>query len=1023
MRRAGWNCAVAIQKTTRLVLLAAIWCVSGPRLVAADPSADLTAALRQRGWNDTALEFLDWAPSTPLIGEEFRRLVPFHRATVLAEQGRRSRSRSERTRLLTEAAQSFAEFADSKPGALPAIDALRQAASAHAELGLASLADAENMAGGAELRASARGELELAGSLVERIVAGCESELAALPKPAVIQADPEAKKLRDQLRSRLAEARYLQALLKFERSRTFPKGEEATEAFTEAGELFGDLVAEYRDTLVAASSRFYQGRCWQERGDMAKALGCYDDLVRLPAADPEFRRWTARAHRRRAECLAELGKWEEAVRDGEEWLAASRPAERDLPEWLEVAYRLAKSCQGLAKSLADNPAAAKQLDARARELLRVVADKPNEFQKLARVATVSASSQAASSPDDLSSFDKALEAGRAALEKLSSAELAVRLAKENNPEAVPELQQDVDSAKREAGQLLWAALELADADTPIERLNDARYYACWLSYDHGDYYDAATLGDFLATRFPESEVAPSAAKVALAAYQQIVRSEPPPDDASAGRSYASARLTAIAELTLSRWPDSPEAAGAVSMLVAAALSEGRIDAAEQLLERLPAGARAEAQMSLGSAIWEQANRLAGEKSADEAAIAATRKKATDYLTEAFAAVRQSGRATAASVVGALYLAQSLLAEGRAAGAIDVLEDKAAGPLALIAAGSPAMEQTVVVREALKTGLRAYLSVSPPRREQAQAMVESLERLEPKKDGGDAKSVGPVTAICLDVGRQLLQQLRDLKAAGKTEEARQTAAALDDVLKRVAERDDADRWAVRVWLAQGRLEAGEALGGGDSHDQLAEARKAFEAILAAAAKDPRFAPSPAAVLAVRMKLAETSAALGEHDKAAQQYEELLKARPQAVEFQKSAAGAFEEQGAATGEIEALNQAVHGAWQQANGQNLAWGWIRLARIAQAQRQRHSGKTDAASRQAAARFADLYFEANLHVARCRFVAAKLAPASQRAGQLAAVRKIVDVLTAQYPDLGGPQWKSQFDRLLAEVGDEEKR
>ena len=52
----------------------------------------------------------------------------------------------------------------------------------------------------------------------------CEKRLAKLPKPAVIQADPEAKALRDQLRNRQAEAGFLLALISFERSNTFKAG-------------------------------------------------------------------------------------------------------------------------------------------------------------------------------------------------------------------------------------------------------------------------------------------------------------------------------------------------------------------------------------------------------------------------------------------------------------------------------------------------------------------------------------------------------------------------------------------------------------------------------------------------------------------------------------------------------------------------------------------------------------------------------------------------------------------------------
>ena len=75
-----------------------------------------------------------------------------------------------------------------------------------------------------------------------------------------------------------------------------------------------------------------------------------------------------------------------------------------------------------------------------------------------------------------------------------------------------------------------------------------------------------------------------------------------------------------------RWPDAPEAASATSILINVAIRENRIDEAEQLLAKLPEGARAGAELSLGAALWTQYLAMTAGRNVpfDEAAAALAR---------------------------------------------------------------------------------------------------------------------------------------------------------------------------------------------------------------------------------------------------------------------------------------------------------------------------------------------------------------------------------------------------------------
>jgi tetratricopeptide (TPR) repeat protein len=192
-----------------------------------------------------------------------------------------------------------------------------------------------------------------------------------LPKPTALEGGAETAARRDSLRTRQVEARFLMALIAFEEARLYAASSpEFAAALDRAAQQFGELNEQFRDTVVGASSRFYQGRCAQEKRDYQKALGCYEDLIRMRGGADEFRSWTARAHRRRAECLLAQGNIDQAIRDCKQWLAESRPAERQKPEWLEVAFRLAGAYQAKMKETEEEGVQMRRLESDARELLR-----------------------------------------------------------------------------------------------------------------------------------------------------------------------------------------------------------------------------------------------------------------------------------------------------------------------------------------------------------------------------------------------------------------------------------------------------------------------------------------------------------------------------------------------------------------------------------------------------------------------------------------------------------------------------
>src|SRR5262249_45326383 len=69
--------------------------------------------------------------------------------------------------------------------------------------------------------------------------------------------------------------------------------------------------------------------------------------------------------------------------------------------------------------------------------------------------------------------------------------------------------------------------------------------------------------------------------------------------------FATTKLADLAEFVIQRWPDQPEAAVAVEVLLNSALNSGDYEKAQETLKRIPADskARTDAEVRLGHALW------------------------------------------------------------------------------------------------------------------------------------------------------------------------------------------------------------------------------------------------------------------------------------------------------------------------------------------------------------------------------------------------------------------------------------
>ena len=231
-------------------------------------------------------------------------------------------------------------------------------------------------------------------------------------------------------------------------------------------------------------------------------------------------------------------------------------------------------------------------------------------------------------------------------------------------------QQTVKTSVQDALTYFQKALQLADDKTSVDDLNIVRYFLCFLHFSANDYYEAGLLGEFVARRYPDSSGARQCAKIAMAAYLKLYV-ENTTDD----KEFESPKVTGIANYIAQKWSDQPEAIDALNTLVPLMIKAGKLEEAEKYLNDIPPDSpkRGEAEIKTGQAMWseylhgmqeirkwesgEEAKPEDVDLAAKKATLEQIKARAQKILEDGVARMKGTGKvdesaATASSVAGA-----------------------------------------------------------------------------------------------------------------------------------------------------------------------------------------------------------------------------------------------------------------------------------------------------------------------------------------------------------------------------------
>ncbi|MBN2579328.1 MAG: hypothetical protein JXB10_10085 [Pirellulales bacterium] len=987
------------------------------RAPAEEPAADarrgerhqkFLEALYDRGYFDTALDYLEQMRTSPLCRTADRERIDYEAGLTLIRWALTLPSPTEREKLLDDAQTRFKKYLAEYSGHPLAFLAKVQLANLLTERGKIKIAQSQSPKTTPEQKKQLLAEARKLFTEARRVIGDLEKtateRVLQYQKLKIDPQDaPAVASQRDQARSEYLQVRLDAAQVLYELGRTYPSGSPKAEKYlNQAAARFNELYTKYvldsPGGLYQAGfeARLREALAWKELGQYSKALRALNDLLDWPDEGDALRQIKLRAATDKLETLTRAEKYAAAMDFYEPAEKLLRGTESLRAEGLALKYAGGEAALAYARSIpeGDKERAKVRYDCceQARRLFTFVAGHGGEHQSQARtklrdplLSDINEPSEAA--PKD---YFEARDRGKAAFDRLDLSEVK---------------EDEAARLRRRAVRYFRLALEMKPADAPREDILLIHSLLAYLYFLDQQYYDAAAVGDFLARRYPGSAWAKQSAKIALAAYAELYNEST--DEAD--KELFAGKLGATAEFITQHWPDSSAADDAWMMLVRIAILRREVEKALLYLEKIPADSPRRGRMELqtGQALWSAYLDAARKPEAErppQTDLTALAEQAEKLLQAGVdrkrSDVEAGGELNYTLATSVLSLAQVFLDNNQPEKAVVWLTDPKLGPLTLCETNHPlGAEHPEFRRSVYQTALRAFVAAQDLAR--AEKVMEALERL---GDGGEK-----LTQIYLALGKELEELLKRLQEQGKAEQAAAVRRGFDLFLTKITQRPAAElNFNALSWVAETFMGLGSSLDPQDgpppapAKEYYQKAAETYEKILQLCAADKKFAPGPTSATVIKIRLSRCLRRLGRFNRALDLLAEILKENRNVLDVQIEAAETYQ----AWGKVKPryYNLAISGGKPVETPQgktNLVWGWGTISRRLQFQ----------------PAYKNKFFEARYHLARCRLDLARTQTGSQRKKTLNQAVGDVAVVFSLYPQLGGPSWFNKFDALLKEI------
>ena len=1026
---------------------------------AEEPAAEFLEALRQRRYFDIAEQYLESMATSSLAPEGFRDRIGYERAVILIQGAPLLGNPQLQSEQLEKAEQLLQKFMTDFPNHVLKNSARGQLGTLlqkRAEINVL-LAGKPGQANGGELLTQAQSQYDRAFEVFSKSKEAIKVQLEEMRAPLDPDTQQKEIRIRDELRRDYLQMQLVSAILLEQAAETAEVGSEKyTDYLTRAAGAFKEIYGKYRQLQAGIYAHLYEGHCLQKLGKLEDALANYADVLRQPDGDA-FRDAKTNALVFALECWLDetQKKYAEAVSRGNAYVATIRGNESSESVWFKLRFLVARANKLYGDELvAKDPKdeLADQSYRQATQILRALIKIPSTYRADARTLLASLPGGARFAEGERpepTTFSETMERAKDSLDEMNTAELLLGLLPQRiKEEADGAIKQELVAQLEEAGTTVNTkrvesmkyyrlALEMVEADTPVEKIQAVYGYLCFLHYKAEAYYNSAVVGEFLAHRYPESPAAIQGAKIALASYQKLY------SGTEGDKQFEIDRMAAIAQYTVDTWPDGPEADSACVVLVPVLISSGELEQAKQYTTAMANGTiqKQSMQRRLGRAYWfkyrvgasayrklEEAGAESAELATRQAELESLRAAASVQLLAGLQNVPENAVPDKSLVAASLSLCQYYVETGDSAKAITMMEAPAIGILLLTQKNDPSTkldDKNAFVQEVYKMALRAYIGDMPAaedsqqRMDQAKAVMESLNSTVGTDDAGKSQLVAIYYGMAQDLESQL-------KLSESNEQRLALAQGYEAFLSEVSEASD--DFNIKNWVAETLNGLGQSF---DTADKLTpDARKYYEksmstltAIITKADSDKSWLhadekKAAGYLVKLQLRLARMQRQLRYFGKAVDSFSEILDGNQMMLEVQVEAARTYQ-QWAAYGQDKdgrpgkdkagkliysrrLYVSAILGTRKGEDDKNIVWGWNRIASVTTRFQPKYN---------------EILFDARFNLAQCRYSYALSKVGSDKTKYLNYAKQEMLNTFKVYPSMGGEQLKARSNLLLKKI------
>ncbi|MCO8124816.1 hypothetical protein NHH03_23970 [Stieleria sp. TO1_6] len=958
-----------------------------------EPAEAFVKQLRNAGYFDTAINYLDRVSELPGVAPGFIAAIPLEKAQTHIESALQIRDPERRDQAFLDAENALEAFL--KSGDHP------RANEARLQLGKLQMIRAGQLLNGEpddNDRAAARKSYLAANKTFDGIVSSLRSELEQMKGQKIdAQADPEAAALRDTYRFQFLQSQVNAAESIKLAAETFDDpAKEAKTQLEDAANRFAELNKKYASYIPGAIALMHLGQVNELLGKPNEALGNYLNMLEQPEADPlREAKFQAAAGLVRLKLAEEPPQFQEAIDRTGNWAKDIRPNEANLPAIQDYRIQLAKAYLARSKDDSLKKGEIGRAKESARDLLKDAKKVPGphteEVDSL--LADLGVEQKAAELPtaDPPKSLDDAMEKAQQALKITSELEQAAKLLSEQ--EQTPDLVQqiaDIESQRLESYavgiQILRAGLTMVSRDTNVETINEARQILAYFLYQSKRHRETVVVGSFLARHAPGSGVGLQGGLMALTSMQLLLGEVPEDEQDGLIR-----QLESLGSFLAKTWPDDPNAAAAQGFQIRLMLRKDNYAGAQALIDDMSDGnEKAMFKRLLGQLLWNQSI-VARKEKQDQAKIDVIVQQAQQNLQQGLDEI-QGNLVDTEGMQAATVLAKVYLYQDDSAAALKVLDHPKYGPLGLLKtldAPSDTFAGDLYSTE-LKALVGQMLNSDKPG-EQLDRMTDTMERVRGAFTGPEAQS--KLTQNYMRLANDLKEQLDDAAPARKAK----LIEAFSAMLKRIS--DSTNDMATLRWVGQTLSSMGESLmepGQMKANGQAAELISQSIATFTALTDQDD--------LTTLYLTGHSQRLVGQYQAAIDSFEKLLLKNPLMLEAQMEAAQAYETWASElppNTAYKAYKVALEGGRKGPNKKNTIWGWAEISTKTSKQINRNEN------------FKEKFFESRYHVALCLYLMGK---AAKRDVETKKAIKVIREAATLFPDLGGAEQRAKYDALMKE-------